>query len=60
MDTLEEVRQIWKHFDLNNSERSGMKIIEKNEVVKQYGTNTNTDHLKEMGNSIVFYKRGKK
>jgi len=59
MDTLDEVRQLWKEFWLNNSFGAGMAIIENGEVIKSHGRNTNTDHLKEMPDSIVFAKKGK-
>lgn len=60
MDTLDEVRQLWKEYGLNESFGAGMAIIENGEIVKSHGQKTNTDHLKEMPDSIVFHKRGKK
>jgi hypothetical protein len=51
---------MWKEFDLNKSKGAGMTYFVHGEVVKDHGAATNTDDLKEMPDSIVFYKRGKK
>ena len=59
-EALDFAREVWKVFDLNNSKRAGMTYIVDGEVVKSHGAATNTDDLKEMPDSIVFHKRGKK
>jgi hypothetical protein len=53
-------RHFWKELGLNNSKGAGMTLIENGKVIKRHGNETNTDRMREMGNSIVFYKRGKK
>jgi len=59
-ECLKFARDVWREFDLNNSKGAGMTLIENGVTVKEHGKATNTDDLKEMGSSIVFYKRGKK
>ena len=56
MDSLEFARDLWREFGLNDSLGAGMTLIVDGEVTKQHGKATNTDDLKEMGESIVHYK----
>jgi hypothetical protein len=44
-DPLTEMRELWRHFDLNNSPNAGMKITYDNGEVKSYGTVTETADL---------------
>jgi hypothetical protein len=57
MDTLDFARDVWKEFGLNSSQGAGMTLTVDGEVAKQYGKLTNTDDLKEMGESIVHYRK---
>lgn len=50
---------MWKEFGLNNSVGAGMTLTTYGVVTKQHGKATNTDDLKEMGDSIVFHKEQK-
>lgn len=59
-EPLDFARAMWKAFELNNSKRAGMTYIVDGEVVNSHGAATNTDDMKEMPDSIVFYKRGQK
>jgi hypothetical protein len=43
--SLTEMRELWKRFDLNNSECSGMKITYDNGEVKSYGQVADTDSM---------------
>jgi hypothetical protein len=44
-DALQEMRELWKAFDLNNSQGAGMRITYDNGEVKSYGTVTETADL---------------
>jgi hypothetical protein len=44
-DPLTEMRELWKAFDLNNSQDAGMRITYDNGEVKSYGTVTETADL---------------
>jgi hypothetical protein len=44
-DPLTEMRELWKAFDLNNSQDAGMRITYDNGEVKSYGTVTETAGL---------------
>jgi hypothetical protein len=44
-DALQEMRELWRHFDLNNSQDAGMRITYDNGEVKSYGTVTETAGL---------------
>jgi hypothetical protein len=44
-DPLTEMRELWKAFDLNNSQGAGMRITYDNGEVKSYGTVTETADL---------------
>jgi hypothetical protein len=52
-ECLKFARDVWREFDLNNSKGAGMTLIENGEIVKEHGSATNTDDLKEMGNSFT-------
>ncbi len=58
-EALDFARDMWKEFDLNKSKGAGMTYIVDGVIVKSHGKDTNTDHLKEMGDSIVFWKKEK-
>ena len=60
METLDFAREMWKEFDLNKSQGAGMSFYEKGVITKQHGKETDTEDLKEMGETIVHYKRFKK
>lgn len=60
MDTLDFARDIWKEFGLNNSQGAGVTFLCNGVITKQHGKATNTIDLKEMGETIVHYKRVKK
>jgi hypothetical protein len=59
-EALDVAREFWKTFDLNNSKGAGMTLTENGEVVKHFGNMTDTKRMREMPDSIVFHKRGKK
>jgi hypothetical protein len=44
-DALQEMRELWKHFDLNNSEGAGMKITYDNGEVRSYGQVADTSEM---------------
>jgi hypothetical protein len=44
-DSLQEMRELWRHFDLNNSQDAGMRITYDSGEVKSYGTVTETADL---------------
>ena len=45
--SLTEMRELWKAFDLNNSQDAGMRITYDNGEVKSYGTVTETEGMHE-------------
>lgn len=45
-DALQEMRELWREFDLNNSQNAGMRITYDNGEVKQHGTITETSQLR--------------
>lgn len=59
-EPLDFARDVWKEFELNKSKGAGMTYFVDGVMVKDHGAATNTDDLKEMPDSIVFHKRGKK
>lgn len=44
-DALQEMRELWREFDLNNSPGAGMKITYDNGEVKQYGEVADTSAM---------------
>ena len=56
MEAIDFARQLWKEFNLNKSRGAGMTCFENGEIIKQHGKATDTDDLKEMGDTIVHYK----
>lgn len=44
-DALQEMRELWKHFDLNNSERAAMRITYDNGDVKSHGKVAETENM---------------
>lgn len=59
-EPIEFARDVWCEFDLNNSKGAGMTYFVDGKEVKSHGTSTNTDDMKEMPDSIVFYCMGNK
>ena len=56
MDSLDFARDIWKEFGLNQSRGAGMTFSDNGVIIKQHGKATDTEDLKEMGETIVHYK----
>jgi hypothetical protein len=48
MDTLIFARDVWREFNLNDSEGAAMQLTENGIVTKSHGRMANTDILKEM------------